>query len=341
MAAILFVSLLPATTFAEETGTIVGGWQVAPDAKAVKLPTNVQKAFNEAYKGLKESDIESVKMIKDAIPMAYYSNQVAGGMNYGIICKVTLNLMTTEAQLANVVIYDPADSSQKATVTGFNVISLGAYSTASNTALTDTDEPLAGAWAYADDYTKGDIPTDAKLIFEKALANYKIDGVSFEPTAFLGSQIVSGVNLAYLCQRKPVVANPGTGSTVLVFVYADANNENVEITNIYTLNPDPSALIDSQMKASAKKVTASAKTLKKKNVTVKATKAFSVKNAAGTVTYKKVKGNSKITVAKTGKVTLKKKLKKGTYKVTVSIKDAGNTTYAGKTEKVTLTVKVK
>jgi hypothetical protein len=66
-----------------------------------------------------------------------------------------------------------------------------------------------------------------------------------------------------------------------------------------------------------------------------------VKKAKGTKSFKKANksGGSKIVVnKKTGKFTVKKGLKKGTYKVKVQVKAAGNGTYKAKT--VTKTVKV-
>ena len=55
-------------------------------------------------------------------------------------------------------------------------------------------------------------------------------------------------------------------------------------------------------------------------------------DATGDVTFKKVSGDKKITVAKNGKVTVKKGLKKGTYTLKVKV--------TGKTVKTT-TAKVK
>ena len=67
------------------------------------------------------------------------------------------------------------------------------------------------------------------------------------------------------------------------------------------------------------------------------------KKGQGTLTYKKVKGNKKITInKKTGKVTVKKGLKKGTYKVKVKIKAKGNANYKASAFKtVTFKIKVK
>ena len=93
---------------------------------------------------------------------------------------------------------------------------------------------------------------------------------------------------------------------------------------------------ENPMTVKAKKLTASAS--KKKTFA----KAFAVKNAEGKVTYKKLKGNSKIRVNKKGKVTVKKGLKKGkTYSVKVKVTAAGNTNYKEKSKKVTLKIKIK
>ena len=91
-------------------------------------------------------------------------------------------------------------------------------------------------------------------------------------------------------------------------------------------------------------MTVKAKTVKakaKKKTVVKTTKAFTVKKAQGKATYKKVSGNSKITVAKNGKVTVKKGLKKGkTYKVKVKVSAPGNANYLSIEKTVTLKVKI-
>ena len=62
----------------------------------------------------------------------------------------------------------------------------------------------------------------------------------------------------------------------------------------------------------------------------------------GKLTYVKKSGNKKITINKTtGKVTVKKKLKKGTYKVKVAVTAAGNSNYKAVTKTVTFKIKVK
>ena len=71
-------------------------------------------------------------------------------------------------------------------------------------------------------------------------------------------------------------------------------------------------------------------------------KAMTVSKAQGTVTYKKISGNSKLTVnTKTGKITAKKGIKKGTYAVKVKVKAAGNGNYKSLAKTVSLRIIVK
>ena len=86
------------------------------------------------------------------------------------------------------------------------------------------------------------------------------------------------------------------------------------------------------------------KKLKKKNQTLAAYKVITFTNKGqGKLTYTKASGSKKITIAKTtGKVTVKKGLKKGTYKIKVNVKATGNSNYnASAVKAVTFKVRVK
>lgn len=68
-----------------------------------------------------------------------------------------------------------------------------------------------------------------------------------------------------------------------------------------------------------------------------------VQRGQGALRFKKISGNGKITInSKTGKVTVKKKLKKGTYNINVQVMAIGNDSYrdSGWTD-VTIVIKVK
>ena len=86
------------------------------------------------------------------------------------------------------------------------------------------------------------------------------------------------------------------------------------------------------------------KTFKAKKVkkAKKVFKAITVKNAKGDVTYAKAGGSKKLTVnKKTGKITLKKGTKKGTFRIKVKVKAAGTKNYKARSRTVTVRVKVK
>lgn len=65
-------------------------------------------------------------------------------------------------------------------------------------------------------------------------------------------------------------------------------------------------------------------------------------NSKGTLTYKKLSGSRAVSVnSKTGKLTVKKGLRKGTYRVKVQIKSAAKGNYTAGSRTVTVTVRVK
>jgi len=95
------------------------------------------------------------------------------------------------------------------------------------------------------------------------------------------------------------------------------------------------------LKASGKTKNVKYSTLKKKNVTVVRKDIITVSKAQGKINYMKISGNKKITVSSSGKITVKKGLKKGTYKVKVKVTAAGNSTYKSGSKTVKVTIKVK
>ena len=69
---------------------------------------------------------------------------------------------------------------------------------------------------------------------------------------------------------------------------------------------------------------------------------MTISDASGKLSFKKSSGNKKIKVdKKTGKITLSKGLKKGTYKVKVKVTAAGDNNHNEGTTTVTFKVKVK
>ena len=96
------------------------------------------------------------------------------------------------------------------------------------------------------------------------------------------------------------------------------------------------------LSVTAKTTSVSYAKLRKSTQYLKVSKVLAVSNAKGTITYTKLSGNSKITInKKTGKVTIKKGLKKSSYKVKVKVTAAGNSTFAKGSKTKTFTIKVK
>ncbi|MBQ9059856.1 MAG: hypothetical protein IJ128_01765 [Firmicutes bacterium] len=101
--------------------------------------------------------------------------------------------------------------------------------------------------------------------------------------------------------------------------------------------------MEQTLNVKATKKTVKVKKLKKKAQTVKP---LTVKGQKTTVTYKGTAVGKKAKKAlkinkKTGKITVKKKTKKGTYKMKVTVTAAGNAKYEAATKKVTVTIRVK
>ncbi len=72
----------------------------------------------------------------------------------------------------------------------------------------------AGGWMNNDDDTKAVLPEDVEVLFNKAMEGYV--GMKLEPVAYLGSQVVAGVNHMLLCKGTTVTANPVTEYKVVV-----------------------------------------------------------------------------------------------------------------------------
>lgn len=117
------------------------------------------------------------------------------------------------------------------------VLLCGALSACKNeTAVSDTSEPasaaeesdviasnnvtpadqLAGGWTTPED---GTITAEAQAAFDKAV---KPGGMAYTPVALLGTQVVAGINYAFVCIGKATAPN-AKPAPYLVIVYADLN----------------------------------------------------------------------------------------------------------------------
>lgn len=75
------------------------------------------------------------------------------------------------------------------------------------------DDVLLGGWAASEDMK---ITDDLKKIFDKAMEG--LDGVDYEPLAYLSSQVVAGRNHCFLC-KATVVSPEAVPYYALVYIY--------------------------------------------------------------------------------------------------------------------------
>ncbi len=188
----------------EETMTILpGGWEkikvdTSPDANI-----DAKNAFEKAKETLDGYTYE---------PLAVLAKQIVGGTNYCILCRGRPTVENTRTEMMLVYVYEDLDGN--ASVTGIKTLI--------NTAN------VFGGWSA----NEGDISLDqneeVRAAFEKAMEG--LTGASYEPIAYIGSQLVSGKNYMILC-RETLVVPDADSEYAMVTVYEDLNG-NAEILEV-------------------------------------------------------------------------------------------------------------
>lgn len=164
--------------------------------------------------------------------------------------------------------------------------------------------------------------------------NYNGHTLYVNGTAYTAENPYSGIS----CTTETEVS----GGTDTEETTGGSNQNDTEETAGDSNQNESTILKANTLKASGNKVTVKYSKLKKGKVKIAASKAYKISKAEGTVSYEKVKGNSKIKVnSKTGKITVSKGLKKGTYRIKVKVKAAGNSGYKAGSKTVTVKIVVK
>ena len=97
-----------------------------------------------------------------------------------------------------------------------------------------------------------------------------------------------------------------------------------------------------EVKKADQKMTVSAKDVKaKRGKKIKPEKVFTIENTVGKVKYTKVEGDKKIKISDSGKIKIKKNLKKGKYTVKVLVSSEGDGNYNTAEQTVEFVIKVK
>ena len=212
------------TTTTEDTTdtteeTTVGGWTINDDDTSYALPEEVKTAFDKACEGYTGMGFT---------PVAYLGSQVVSGTNYKILCKGTTVTENPETKYVTVTVYADLDGNAEITdVVDFNIEDYTEESTSEG-----TESGLAGGWTVADVYNVVNMEADVQQAFDKAMEGML--GVTYEPVAYLGSQVVSGTNYAILCHTTTVTENPENGFAVVI-IYADLDG-NASVSNVTQLD---------------------------------------------------------------------------------------------------------
>lgn len=190
----------------------VGGWSIPQDTKITDEEFAI---FNKGIEGLVGVEYE---------PVAYLGSQLVAGTNHCFLCKATVVYPGTTPQYKLVYIYEKLDGTEE--ILNIADIELpGAGDADSN--------PIPGGWSYADDPS-----VDEKTASVVDKATEKLLGAEYEPVAYIGSQVVAGMNHAVLC-RITAISPDAEDGYALLYIYEDLNGgfEILEINEI-TLSID-------------------------------------------------------------------------------------------------------
>lgn len=200
------------TTVEETAAHKVGGWTIPADTKITDEEFAI---FNKGIEGLVGVEYE---------PVAYLGSQLVAGTNHCFLCKATVVYPGTTPQYKLVYIYEKLDGTEE--ILNIADIELpGAGDADSN--------PIPGGWSYADDPS-----VDEKTASVVDKATEKLLGAEYEPVAYIGSQVVAGMNHAVLC-RITAISPDAEDGYALLYIYEDLNGgfEILEINEI-TLSID-------------------------------------------------------------------------------------------------------
>ncbi|MBR4628591.1 MAG: hypothetical protein IKO47_13030 [Ruminococcus sp.] len=197
--AVTTMAATEATTIAQ----LAGGWAAVSGDTSLSANKNAKAAFDKATGALAGMGFE---------PLAVLGTQVVAGTNYCILCRGRATVPGAEPCIELVYIYE--DLKGNAEITGSKTI-IGS-------------ESLDGGWSANSGDTDIAKNADVKKAFEKVTDT--LTGLSLEPTAYLGSQVVAGSNYLILCKATAAVPN-AVPEFRLVTVYADLEG-GAEMTDI-------------------------------------------------------------------------------------------------------------
>ena len=170
-----------------------------------------------------------------------------------------------------------------------------------------------------------------------SLGSYTYTGKPIEVVpsiVYNGTYLTRGVDFDASWENN---VNPGE-ATVHITGMGDFSGTT---TTTFTITPSSGPVKSANtLTAKAAKTTQTLTYSAAKAQTITTAKAYVVSNAKGAVSYKKKSGNTGITVAANGTITVKKGLAFGSYPITVTVTAAGNDNYLASSKNVSFTVAI-
>ena len=180
-------------------GNVAGGWTPAAD---FSLTEERQAIFDKGMAALLGVDYEA---------LAYLGSQVVAGRNHVFLVKGTAVTPSLPVSYALAYLYEDLQGEVKIlTVADLPIVPQ------EDGTLGPVEDGLMGGWKYAESPA---MTEEAEAAFRKALEG--MVGAGYVDVAYLGEQVVSGLNRCILCQVTPVVPD-AQPHYALVYVNEDA-----------------------------------------------------------------------------------------------------------------------
>lgn len=203
-----------------ETGEnvhMVGGWETVLTDKQVGLEESEIKIFNDAKEGYTGLKIE---------PVALLGKQLVAGTNYMFLAKGTPAVQKPTTSYIIVVIYN--DLQGKSSITSVLDFDFSKYT---NKNIDYNSSDVVGGWT-VEAPGKLNVLDDEDVSSAWEDATKTLTGISYNPIAVVGKQLVSGTNYAILCYANGSYQG-STESLYLVTLYVDLNGTSKIISNAY------------------------------------------------------------------------------------------------------------
>lgn len=195
----------PVSSDIDEPGEVAGGWTLPEEFE----PAHIEKVALETFE--KSYDIEGVSLE----PVALLGGQIVSGENYALLVRSTPVIPNGKPHYAVEIIY--CNTSGECEITSIEDFNLSI-----NDESSDMETGVPGGWSYAKQ-EEGKLPEDVKEAFDKAIE--ELEGCAYTPVAYLGSQVVAGINYAVLTEITPLNSEEGKLAVMYILCDLQGNTE--------------------------------------------------------------------------------------------------------------------